>query len=81
MAARPRGVIGAEVRVKVFAPGDPAPRDPGELKSLLLSIRTPAVAEFTGPNGGKTAHYMVGWLNSRGEVGPWGETASATIGA
>jgi len=51
------------------------------LRFLLLSTRTPAVAEFTGPDGGKTAHYMVRWLSTRGEAGPWSETASATIGA
>ena len=79
--ARPHGVIGAEVWVKVSAPGDPPPSDPGELKFLLLSTRTPAVAEFPGPDGGKTAHYMVRWLSTRGEAGPWSETASATIGA
>jgi hypothetical protein len=79
--ARPRGVIGAEVWVKVAAPGDPPPSGPGELTFLLLSTRTPAVAEFDGPDGGKTAHYMLRWLSTRGEAGPWSETASATIGA
>ena len=74
--ARPRGVIGAEVWVKVAPPGDP-----DELKFLLLSTRTPTVANFTGPDGGQTAHYMLRWLSTRGEAGPWSETASATIGA
>ncbi|MCK4341087.1 MAG: hypothetical protein KAY37_05110 [Phycisphaerae bacterium] len=50
-----------------------------QLQFLLLSTRTPAVAEFTGPDGGKTAHYMLRWLSTRGEAGPWSETASATI--
>ncbi len=40
-----------------------------------------AAAEFTGPDGGKTAHYMLRWLSTRGETSPWSETASATIGA
>lgn len=39
------------------------------------------VAEFTSPDSGKTAHYMVRWLSPGGEAGPWSETASATIGA
>ena len=34
-----------------------------------------------GADGGKTAHYMLRWENTRGEPGPWSETASATIGA
>ena len=73
--------------MKIAAPGDPPLSDPasrlagpGELTFLLLSTRTPAAAEFTGPDGGKTAHYMVRWLSTRGDAGPWSETASATIG-
>jgi hypothetical protein len=62
-------------------PGRPAPADPGEWKSLLLSTRTPAVAAFTGPDGGKAAHYMVRWFGPRDQAGPWSGTASATIGA
>ncbi|MCK4340628.1 MAG: hypothetical protein KAY37_02745 [Phycisphaerae bacterium] len=52
-----------------------------QLQFLLLSTRTPAVAEFSGPDGGKTAHYTLQWLSTRGEAGLWSETASATIGA
>ena len=29
----------------------------------------------------KVAHYMLRWVNTRGEKGPWSETVSATIGA
>ena len=32
-------------------------------------------------DGGKTAHYLFRWANTRGEPGPWSETISATIGA
>ena len=79
--ARPHGVIGAEVWVMVTAPGDPQPSGPSMLNFMLLSTRTPAVTEFTGADAGKTAHYMLRWLSTRGEAGPWSETASATIGA
>ena len=85
--ARPRSVIGAEVWVKGAPPGDPhptlaSPADPGEQKFILLSTGTPAVAEFTSPaDDAKTAHYLLRWLSTRGEAGPWNETASATIGA
>ena len=30
---------------------------------------------------GNTAHYMLRWVATTGEKGPWSETASATIGA
>ena len=79
--ARPHGVLGAEVWVMVTAPGDPQPSGPSMLNFMLLSTRTPAVTEFTGADAGKTAHYMLRWLSTRGEAGPWSETASATIGA
>ena len=37
--------------------------------------------DFDGADGGKQAHYMLRWVNTRGETGPWSETATATIGA
>ena len=41
----------------------------------------PSIAIFANADGGKTAHYMLRWENTRGEPGSWSETASATIGA
>ena len=76
--AKPDGVMGAEVWVKI---GDPAPADPSELTFLALDTRTPYTADYPGTDGNKTAHYMLRWVNTRGEKGPWSETASATIGA
>ncbi len=76
--AKPAGVMGAEVWVKV---GDPAPVDPGELTFLSLDTRSPYTADYAGEDANKIAHYMLRWVNTRGEKGPWSETASATIGA
>lgn len=76
--AKPAGVRGAQIWVKI---GDPPPVDPSELTYLATDTRTPYLATFTGADGGKTAHYMLRWENTRGEPGPWSETASATIGA
>lgn len=76
--AKPAGVMGAELWVKI---GDPAPTTPSELSFLSVDTRTPYTADFDGADGGKTAHYMLRWTNTRGEKGPWSETASATIGA
>ncbi len=39
------------------------------------------VPDCTGTDANKIAHYMLRWVNTRGEKGPWSETASATIGA
>lgn len=76
--AKPAGVMGAEVWVKI---GDPAPTDPSELTFLAVDTRTPYTADYTGDDANKVAHYMLRWINTRGEKGPWSETASATIGA
>ena len=76
--AKPDGVRGAQIWVKI---GDPAPLDPSELTFLATDTRTPYVATFDGADANKVAHYMLRWENTRGETGPWSETASATIGA
>lgn len=74
--AKPDGVTGCEIWVKI---GGPAPADPDELKYLATDTRTPYMAEFDGADAGKTAYYMLRWVNSRGERGPWSQTVSATI--
>ncbi len=79
--AKPPGVMGAEVWVKVAAVGQPPPADPSELAFLAVDTRTPYLASFDGGDAGKTAHYMLRWVSTTGEKGPWSETASATIGA
>ena len=76
--AKPAGVRGAQLWVKI---GDPAPVDPSELTFLAVDTRTPYVADFDGADVNKVAHYMLRWESTRGETGPWSETASATIGA
>ena len=76
--AKPDGVRGAQVWVKI---GDPAPVDPSELTFLATDTRSPYVASFDGADANKVAHYMLRWESTRGDVGPWSETASATIGA
>jgi hypothetical protein len=78
---KPRGIMGAEVWVKVTALGEAPPTGPADLKFLLLATRSPAKVEYAGDQAGHTAHYMIRWLSRRGEPGPWSETASATVGA
>ncbi len=76
--AKPAGVRGAQIWVKI---GDPPPTDPSELTFLATDTRTPYLATFEGADANKVAHYMLRWESTRGETGPWSETASATIGA
>ncbi len=73
--AKPKGVIGAEVWVKVAAPGDvpgdalpsgPPSQGPTDFKFLLLSTRSPVKVAYTGDQAGHTAHYMIRWIIRRG---------------
>jgi hypothetical protein len=75
--AKPAGVSGCEIWVKIGT----APVDPSELTYLATDTRTPYTAVFDGADGGKIAHYMLRWVNTRGERGPWSQTVSATITA
>ncbi|KKM15216.1 hypothetical protein LCGC14_1698310 [marine sediment metagenome] len=76
--AKPKGVMGVELWVKI---GDPPPIGPSQVNFLALDTRTPYVATYPGAVANQVAHYMLRWVNTRGEKGPWSETASATIGA
>lgn len=93
--AKPKGVIGAEIWVQVGEAAtpsqianrniasSPASAIPGALDPysfVKLATRTPAVVEFTGADGGKTASYVLRWVNTRGERGPLSAVARATVG-
>jgi len=75
-SAKPKGVLGCEIWVKV---GATPPADPSELRFLALDTATPYIALYTGADAGKPAHYMARWLNTQGEPGPWSEVVSATV--
>jgi hypothetical protein len=74
--AKPDGVQGCEIWTKV---GDPAPAGPSEVHYLALDTRTPYVVVFDAADAGKTAYYMLRWISTRGETGPWSATVSGTI--
>jgi len=78
--AKPAGVMGCEIWVKVAAQNEP-PADPSELSFVAMDTASPYIAEYNGADGGKTAHYMLRWVKTGGEKGPWSETISATITA
>jgi hypothetical protein len=79
--AKPAGVMGCEIWVKVSATGEAAPTGADGLSFLSLDTASPYTAEYDGAQGGKTAHYMLRWVKSGGDKGPWSETVSATISA
>ncbi|EDX73626.1 hypothetical protein MC7420_6674 [Coleofasciculus chthonoplastes PCC 7420] len=74
--AKPSGMIGSEIWVKI---GDPPPTDPKELTFVALDTATPYVMEFSGEDVGKTAYFMLRWVNTKGESGPWSQTVSMMI--
>ncbi len=81
--ARPKGVIGAEVWVKLVPVGEPPPLGGGGAEGMTFiatCTRTPCIADHPASGGGMNAHYMLRWVNRRGQTGPWSETASATVG-
>ena len=92
MGGTEAGVLGAENARAAWAsrprtgppPADRSVRPPcrtSELTFLAVDARTPYLANFDGADAGKTAHYMLRWVSTTGEKGPWSETAIATIGA
>ncbi len=78
---KPRGVHGAEVWCALTAPGAAAPTSPSAFSFHSVATRPTLRAEYRPADGGKTAVYMLRWVSTRGERGPWSELASATIAA
>jgi hypothetical protein len=76
--AKPAGVRGCEIWYKI---GGEPPADASGLTYLTTDTGTPYIAHFKGDDGGKTVHYMLRWVNTRNEPGPWSETISVTISA
>jgi hypothetical protein len=74
---KPYGTRGCEIWVKF---GDP-PADPSDCRLLALAFASPHVAHYPGDAAGQTAHYMLRWVNTRGQPGPWSPTVSATVAA
>jgi hypothetical protein len=79
--ACPKGTLGAEVRLKLVALGQPTPTGPETLRFHFLCTDGSATAQFLADAGGKTAAYMLRWVDSGGAVGPWNEVCSATVAA
>jgi len=79
--AKPAGVIGCEIWVKIAAQGEAPPTGPDELSFVGLDTASPYTVEYDGADGGKTAHYMLRWVRGSDQKGPWSETVSATITA
>ena len=73
---KPIGVRGAEIWVFI---GPTPPSDPAQVKFVALDTTSPYLLVHEPADVGKLAHYLLRWMNTRGEPGPWSETLSATI--
>ncbi|MCC6321177.1 MAG: hypothetical protein IT438_07050 [Phycisphaerales bacterium] len=86
--ARPRGVLGAEVWVKLIDANRPANSpiiaslgDPATFGFLTMATRPSVTAEYRAEGGGKTAVSKLRRVSPRGEKGSWSEVTAATVAA
>ena len=79
--AKPAGIMGCEIWVKVLPTGEAPPAGGDELSFVFMDTASPHTVEYDGVDGGKMAHYMLRWVKRGGQKGPWSETISATITA
>ena len=77
--AKPSGVMGCEIWAAITTQGQPAPAEPSDYQFVALDTATPYLVEYEGSHAGKIAHYLLRWIKTSGEKGPWSETVSATI--
>jgi hypothetical protein len=79
--ARPRGVERAEVFVAFTPTTAPAPSDPNAYRYVQSISDGSTVLSFESLQAGMQAHYLARWVTRRGAMGPWSDTASATVAA
>ena len=77
--ARPAHTFGCEIWVCITEPGHERPLDDQAYRNLGLSVTSPFLAEYSGEEAGKTAHYRLRWIGSDGKKGTWGPAVAATI--
>jgi hypothetical protein len=78
---RPKGTIGAEVRLQLLAPGETFPDDPLKMHYVTIATDGSATTTFTSEHAGKTAAYVLRWIGAKGVPGPWGPAVLATVAA
>src|SRR5262249_22757428 len=74
--AKPIGVRGAEIWAFI---GPTPPTDPTHTRFVALDTASPYLLVQEAADAGKLSHYLLRWVNTRGEPGPWSEIVSATI--
>lgn len=75
--AKPAKVHGCEIWSKT---GGEPPTSENEMTYIGIDTRTPRTISFQGGQQGQTVYYMMRWINTRGQHGPWSAVVSAVIG-
>ncbi len=76
--AKPKGVLQCEIWHYISPDGMPPARQE-DYRYLTVSRTTPCLAHYDGADVGKTVFYVLRWLNTRNEPGPWSRVVMATI--
>ena len=59
--------------------GDPAPADPSGYAYVGTLTRTPFTDVFTAADAGKTVYYLLRWVSTKSQPGPWSDVVTAKI--
>lgn len=73
---KPEGVQGAEIWCKIDGA---ATMDEDDYKYLGTDTASPYLAVHKAEDAKKQAHYLLRWVNPKGEAGAWSNPVSATI--
>lgn len=74
--AKPEGVKGCEIWCRI---GGEATMNEDDYRYLGTDTASPYLAVHKAENVGKQAHYLLRWVNAKGEPGAWSAPFSATI--
>lgn len=74
--AKPEGVHGCQIWLNI---GTQPPTSLDQFKFIATDTRTPYVLQFEMADAGKNAYYILRWVNTKDQPGPWSETLVATI--
>ena len=74
--ARPKGVVGYELRALI---GDATEPSIENMPMIGMSLKSARLVEYTSANRGKFVWYVARWVNSHEENGPWSEMVGALI--
>ena len=73
---KPKGVIGANVFVKV---GGARPGGLEDCRYVGLATRSPFTVSFEGEQGRAAVYFILQWVNRKGETGPISQTHEGTV--